>query len=190
MSLRIIGGKLSGRVIDAPKGRVTRPTSDRVREAMFNIIIHHEWGKKIGDPLKKANVLDAFCGTGALAFEALSRGCTEAFLFDQDRQALRIAQDNAEKLGLKKTCSIMPVDALRPPRARDTCRLIFLDPPYRKNLIAPSLTALDMAGWIAENALVVVESAKKEKLELPENFALLLSRTYGDTATHFVARAV
>jgi 16S rRNA (guanine966-N2)-methyltransferase len=187
--IRIIGGKLSGRKLEVPASRTTRPTGDRVREAVFNIIAHHEWGKMIGNPLAKTHVLDAFCGTGALAFEALSRGSIHATLLDKDRPALRVAQKNADNLGLKKACQIMPADTLHPPRAKQACQLVFLDPPYRKNLVAPALAALDAAGWVADNALIVIETAKKEPLELPENFAPLLSRVYGDTAVHFVTSA-
>jgi 16S rRNA (guanine966-N2)-methyltransferase len=187
--MRIIGGKLSGRPLKSPLSRATRPMLDRVREALFNIIEHHDWGKAIGNPLKGTNVLDAFCGTGALAFEALSRGGVQATLFDKDRNALRIATKNAENLGLKNVCQIAPVDTLHPPKAPAECRLVFIAPPYRKGLVAPALAALDVTGWVAPNALVVVETAKKEPLELPENFAPFFSRFYADTALHFVARA-
>ena len=87
--MRIIGGTLSGRTFEAPSGRTTRPMLDRIRQALFNIIEHHDWGNGIGDPLAGANVMDAFCGTGALAFEALSRGAAKATLFDNDRNALQ-----------------------------------------------------------------------------------------------------
>jgi 16S rRNA (guanine966-N2)-methyltransferase len=187
--MRIIGGKLSGRTLKSPLSRATRPMLDRVREALFNIIEHHDWGKATGNPLKDANVLDAFCGTGALAFEALSRGAAHATLFDKDRNALRIATENAENLGLKNVCRIMPADMLEPPKASSECRLVFIAPPYRKGLVAPSLAALDVTGWIAANALIIVETAKKEPLELPGNFVPLFSRFYADTALHFVIRA-
>lgn len=187
--MRIIGGKLSGRALKSPLSRATRPMLDRIREALFNIIEHHDWGKAIGDPLKDANVLDAFCGTGALAFEALSRGSAQATLFDKDRNALHIATENAENLGLKNVCRIMPADTLHPPKASSECRLVFIAPPYRKGLVAPAVAALDVAGWIVPDALVIVETAKKEPLELPENFTPLFSRLYADTALHFVVRA-
>jgi 16S rRNA (guanine966-N2)-methyltransferase len=185
--MRIIGGTLSGRAIAAPAGRTTRPMLDRIRQALFNIIEHHDWGE-LGDVLNDVNVLDAFCGTGALAFEALSRGAAQATLFDKDRNALRVATANAEKLDLKKRCRILPADTLRPPAATYECRLVFVAPPYRKGLIAPGLTALDEAGWIADDALIVAETARKEALVAPENFAPILSRTYADTALHFLSR--
>lgn len=184
--MRITGGTLTGRTIKAPSGRSTRPTSDRVRAAIFNILAHRDWGKEIGDLFDGTRVLDAFGGTGALAFEALSYGAEYAILFDQDRMALRVAEENAETLGVKKFTRILSVDALHPPHADKPCRLIFLDPPYRKNLVPQVLAALDKAGWIAPHALIVAETAKKEIFELPDGFAFLFSRFYGDTAVHFI----
>ncbi len=186
--MRIVGGILSGRKIEPPLSTVTRPMMDRVRQALFNILEHHDWGKKHGDIFKATHVLDAFCGTGALAFEAISRGAIAATLFDKDRQALKIAAKNAGTLGVQDLCAIMPIDTLAPPKARRPCRLVFLAPPYRKELIPPAMVALDRAGWIADNALIVGETAKKEALEIPEGFTLQFSRYYGDTALHFIER--
>ncbi len=184
--MRITGGHLSGRIIKAPAGTMTRPTSDRVRAAVFNILAHHDWGKNIAHPFDNAHVLDAFCGSGALAFEALSRGALEATLFDKDHQALLQAEDNIVNLGLNKICRIISTDVLRPPRAKTACQLIFLDPPYRKNLVPQALTSLTKSAWIAPNALIVIETSKKEVLDLIDGFVFLFSRTYGDTAVHFV----
>jgi len=183
--MRVTGGELSGRVLRAPSGMKTRPTSDRVREALFNILAHHDWGAGIGNPLENARVLDAFCGTGALAIEAVSRGAEQAFLFDTDKQAIAHARENIGALKLENICKIIPADATKPPKAVVSCNLVFLDPPYRKELIEKSLIALDNAGWIAGNALIVAETAKSEGLSLPEKFTELLSRVYGDTAVHF-----
>lgn len=185
--MRIVGGTLSGRKIQPPLSRVTRPMMDRIREALFNILVHNDWGKEIGNVFDN-HVIDAFCGTGALAFEALSRGTEHATLFDMDRQALMIANKNASALGLKDKCTIISADATRPPRAQKACKLVFLAPPYRKGLIPPALAALDKAGWVAPHALVVGETAKKEALEIPKGFKLLFSRFYGDTALHFLNR--
>src|ERR1700761_8891124 len=102
--MRIVGGPLRGRKLLPPTSRTTRPMMDRIREALFNILSHHDWGKEIGDPFADAQVLDAFCGTGALAFEAISRGAAHATLFDKDRQALLIATQNAESLGISSQC--------------------------------------------------------------------------------------
>lgn len=186
--MRIVGGTLSGRKITPPLSRATRPMMDRVRQALFNILEHHDWGRDIGDVIEDADVLDAFCGTGALAFETLSRGSHHATLFDESQQALNIARKNAEDLGLKSKCAIVSADTLHPPKAAKSCKLVFLAPPYRKGLIAPALAALDKAGWVDKHALVMAETAKKEILELPDNFAPLFARFYGDTALHFISR--
>ena len=187
--MRIVGGTLSGRKIEPPLSLTTRPMMDRVRQALFNILAHHDWGAKIGEALDGTHVLDAFCGTGALAFEALSQGAAHATLFDKDRQALQIATQNATTLGVKARCDIIAADTLAPPSAKQACRLVFLAPPYRKELIPPALLALDRAGWIAPDALILAETAKKEALPIPEGFSILFSRSYGDTALHFIARA-
>ena len=184
--MRIVGGTLSGRKITPPLSLVTRPMMDRIRQALFNILAHHDWGPDIGDVLQEAHVLDAFCGTGALAFEAISWGAAHATLFDRDREALQIATQNARSLGIDGRCVLMSCDTLLPPRAADPCRLIFLAPPYRKNLIPPAMLALRQAGWMAPQTLVVAETARKEELPLPDGFSLMFSRFYGDTGLHFI----
>lgn len=181
--MRIIGGELSGRRIEAPEGQTTRPMSDRVRGALFNILEHHEWDEFV---LDGAQVLDMFCGTGALAFEALSRGAAHATLFDMDEAALRTARDNAAALGLAGRCGIIRADATRPPRnAGQPCNLVFVAPPYRKGLVRPAIEAAKKAGWLNISALLIIEVAKHEKLEVPEGLTIELSRTHGDTTLHF-----
>jgi 16S rRNA (guanine966-N2)-methyltransferase len=186
--MRITGGILAGRKIEPPLSRTTRPMMDRIRQALFNILAHHDWGREIGNVFAETHVLDAFCGTGALAFEAISYGAAHATLFDKDRNALDVATKNAASLGIKNQCDIRLGDATQPARATKPCKLVFLAPPYRKGLIPPALVALDKMGWIAKNPLVLAETAKKEALEIQEDFQILLSRYYADTALHFVTR--
>jgi len=187
--MRIVGGTLSGRKIEPPLSLVTRPMMDRVREALFNVLAHRDWGKNIGDLFESdVHVLDAFCGTGALAFEAISWGARQATLFDKDQQALKIARQNAKTLGVEDRCWIDFADATQPPKATDTCKLIFLAPPYRKGLIPPAFSTLDDSGWIASHAVIVAETAKKEAFEAMRGCELVLSRNYGDTALHFLKR--
>ncbi|MDD3288555.1 MAG: 16S rRNA (guanine(966)-N(2))-methyltransferase RsmD [Alphaproteobacteria bacterium] len=188
--MRITGGILSGRKLEAPEGASTRPTSDRVREAIFNILAHRDWGDHISDAFEGVHALDAFCGTGAFALESLSYGAKQATLFDIDRKALSFARVNAEKLGLLDRCAIMPVDATHPPAAKSPCQLIFLDPPYRKNLVPLALKALDEAGWIAPHALIVAETGKSEKIPWPDSFTEILNRAYGDTAVCFLVKNI
>jgi 16S rRNA (guanine966-N2)-methyltransferase len=187
--MRIIGGTLSGRKIEPPLSLTTRPMMDRIRQALFNILAHHDWGTSIGNVLNDTNVLDAFCGTGALAYEAISWGARQSTLFDKDREAIQIATKNAESLKIKDKCHILLADTLLPPRPLQPCRLVFLAPPYRKQLIPPAMLALDSAGWIDRYPLIVAEMAKKEALDIPEGFSTLFSRFYGDTGLHFITRA-
>lgn len=183
--MRITGGDLSGRILKAPAGLKTRPTTDRVREAIFNILAHHEWN--LGrDTLAEATVLDAFAGTGALAIEALSRGAKQAFLWDNDRQAVQTITANVTSLNLAGHCAIRQLDALKAFSAPQACNLIFLDPPYRQELVPRSLAVLHARGWIADQALIVAETAKNERLDLLETFKPVLTRIYGDTAVNFL----
>lgn len=187
--MRITGGQKVRRNVKAPSGWFTRPTSDFVREAVFNVLMNHFFGAEIGNPIAYSHVLDAFCGSGILSFEALSRGAFSAVMFDKDRKAVRTAQENAASLDYQNQCKISCLDATKPPPTKEPCRLIFLDPPYRKNLIPPTLVALDKAGWIAPNALIVAEMSKKETLTLPEKYRTLLSRVYGDTTVLFITNS-
>ncbi len=186
--MRIVGGTHSGRKITPPLSRSTRPMMDRVRQALFNILEHHDWGPGVPDLFENARILDAFCGTGALAFEALSRGASFATLFDIGKQARQIAQKNAMELGLSDRCEIVATNAVTPPKTRAPCSLVFLAPPYRKGLIPPALLALDAAGWLAERPVIVAETAKTEALEIPQGFLTALQRHYGDTTLRFLLR--
>ncbi|MDR3450523.1 MAG: RsmD family RNA methyltransferase [Alphaproteobacteria bacterium] len=187
--MRIVGGTLSGRKIEPPLSEVTRPMMDRVREALFNILAHRDWGKGIGELFEgEPHVLDAFCGTGALAFEALSWGAKHATLFDKDASALKIARHNAATLDAASQCDILPADATNPPQAPVPCQLVFLAPPYRKELIPPTFAALDKAGWIAKHAVIVCETAKTEKLEPLPGCELVVARSYGEPMLHFFKR--
>lgn len=186
--MRIVGGTLSGRKLLPPHSMVTRPMLDRIREALFNILAHRDW-PGVGELFAPStHVVDAFCGTGALAFEALSWGAGSATLFDRDRGALSVAHANAEALGLKDRSTIQMADSTQPPRASKAAKLVFLAPPYRKGLVAPTFAALDQAGWIGPNAVVVVETARKEELPEFDGFPVQVERFYGDTALRFLAR--
>lgn len=182
--MRITGGTLRGRALAAPEGLTTRPTTDRVREALFNVLAHHDWGES-GDPLADAIVLDAFAGTGALGLEAVSRGASFACFFEKDRPALRVLRENIDRLKLGERTAILPADATKPPRAQRPCSLVFLDPPYRKGLIPAALKALAAQGWIAPGAMLICETAKKETRDGLETCKLLLEKTYGDTTLGF-----
>src|SRR5271168_3784908 len=144
--MRIAAGRHRGRRLLAPPGETVRPTSDRARQALFNILSHGQLAAE-GVPFAGAAVLDAFAGTGALGLEALSRGAAQAVFIEQDREALAALRQNIAAFGEGDRARIVPGDATRPPRALSACELAFLDPPYRSGLATAALTALDAAGW-------------------------------------------
>ena len=170
--MRIVGGKFRGREIIAPPGQDIRPTADRVRESLFNILEHG----KANIRLEGARVLDAFAGTGALGLEALSRGARCVTFMDSDTKACRI---NIEALDVGAETNLIRADCLSPPKASESCDLIFLDPPYNKGLAPPALEVLIATGWITENTICVVELAAKEPFEPPSGFAIKEERRYG-----------
>lgn len=179
MTLRIVGGSLKGRRLLGPAaGHALRPTADRARQALFDILAHGGYGAEGGDVLAGAAVLDAFCGTGALAFEALSRGAARAVLMDRAADALAVARGNAEALGLRDRATVLRSDATRPPPATaGPASLCFLDPPYGQGLVALALEGLRRAGWIGAGTLCVVETGRDEAP--PQGLAILDERLYG-----------
>jgi 16S rRNA (guanine966-N2)-methyltransferase len=184
--MRIIAGRHKGRRLAAPPGGVVRPTSDRAREALFDILAH---GRFADGPVFDATpVLDAFAGTGAFGLEALSRGASHATFIEKGRAALVALRSNIAALGEAERATVLASDALRPPRAATPAPLAFLDPPYGEDLAAPALTALAAAGWLAPDALVVVEVAARQALVLPPGFAVLEERRYGTARFVFLRR--
>ncbi len=169
--MRIISGRWRGRTLLSPAGAATRPTADRVRQALFDMIAHAPWG---GVPGK--TVLDAFAGTGALGLEALSRGAAHAWFIEQDRAALAALRANISSVAAGNA-TVLAGDATRPPRAPAPCDLVFLDPPYGRDLGPRAVAALDEAGWIAADAVIVLELGRDEAL--PELGQMLADRAYG-----------
>ena len=176
--VRILGGTLRGRAIAAPPGLDVRPTAARTREALFNLLMHGGYGPDGGNILAGAHVADLCCGTGALAFEALSRGAASAVLADKDRRTLHLAEQNAAKLGLAGQCRF--VQAVLPGAVSGgPFQVIFLDPPYQSGLTAPILNALLQCGAIADGTIVAAETGTAEQLEAPAAMTLVDDRTYG-----------
>ncbi len=171
--MRIIGGAWRGRRLDAPAGTTTRPTSDRVRQALFDMLLHAPWAGR--ESVEGAAVLDAFAGTGALGLEALSRGAATATFLERDRAALASLRANAAACGAGERARVLEADALRPPRG-SPATLVFLDPPYGESLVTRALAALGAAGWFAPGALLIAEVGRDE----PSPFAApLVSRAHG-----------
>ena len=140
--MRIIGGRHRGRNIVAPDGSDIRPTSDRVRESVFNILQHRKWGNGGVSVLTDTHVLDAFCGTGACGLEALSRGAAHVTFIDNSNAALDICRRNIASLGELDRTDVLRNDCLKPVRSDRPYNLVFIDPPYRQNLIAPAIRNL------------------------------------------------
>ncbi len=186
--MRIVAGRHRGRRIWAPPGRNIRPTSDRVREAVFNILEHGEWisGDAGGSGLRDIRVLDAFCGTGALGFESLSRGAAHASFMDNAPDAIAACRHNADALGEADSTEILRMNCLRPAHAGRAVDLVFSDPPYFGDLAAPSLAALGTAGWIQRRTICVVQTAAAEPFETPDRCETVDDRRYGATRIRFL----
>ncbi|MGE5476111.1 MAG: 16S rRNA (guanine(966)-N(2))-methyltransferase RsmD [Bacteroidales bacterium] len=179
--MRIVGGSHKGRRLNAPDGRGTRPTSDRARESLFNILAHSPLVELDG-----ARVVDAFAGSGALGLEALSRGAGHACFIERDHAALACIRANVAELRVGEQATILRADATKPPAATQPCTLALIDAPYDKELSAPCLAALAERGWLAPGALAVVEVAAREALPLPVGFTLADERTYGAARVVFL----
>lgn len=184
--MRIVGGRHSGRPIEAPDGSALRPTADRVRESVFNILT--QGGARLGgrDWVRDARVLDGFAGTGALGLEAASRGAAHVSLMDSDRTAQEMCRRNIAALGEQASVSVLGGSCLAPVRTPEGCSLILLDPPYNSGNAAPALVALAEAGWIDDGAICVVELAAKEKFTPPDGAEILDERRYGAARVVFL----
>ena len=186
--MRIIAGKLRGRRLEAPEGEAVRPTSDRAREALFNVLAHGRYRPGGGSAVEGATVLDAFCGTGALGLEALSRGAARTTLLDKDSKALAVARRNARTLCVESQVAYALADATQPPPARQAHDLVFLDAPYDSDLAGPALAALAAGGWIAGGALVVVERPSKHPdFHVPAGYVERERRKYGAATLVFLS---
>ena len=178
--MRIIAGEFKGRRLRSPTGQTIRPTSDRAREALFNILEH-------GAPaVRGARFLDLFCGTGAIGLEAHSRGAHEVVLVDNDPGALRLARANLERIGSPAGVRLLARDATRLGPAPHPFDLAFLDPPYRSDLATPALEGLLRDGWLDPHARVVLELAAAEDLELSHGYSLERERRYGSAKFLFL----
>ena len=177
--MRIVGGRHRGRVLRAPPGRDVRPTADRTRESLFNILEHGHAKPGGGSPLIGATVLDAFAGTGAMGLEALSRGASSVVFMENAGPALAALRGNIAACREAAQCEVIEADASHPPAARAACAVAFLDPPYGKGLAMPALAALAKAGWLAAGAICTVELAEADDFTAPEGFEQIDERRYG-----------
>lgn len=186
--MRIVGGKHRGRPLKVPKGRDVRPTSDRARESIFNILDNGIGGID----LDGAIVLDVYAGSGAMALEALSRGAAFATMIDNSPPALATAKNNIATLGEWRNVRQLKLDASHlapPPRVvKAPVTIAFIDPPYEQELLLPTLLGLNNKGWITEGTLLVIELGSKEEFEIPPKYKTLDDRKYGAARVLFLVR--
>ncbi len=179
--MRIIGGTARGRQLITPVGQDIRPTSDKVRLAIFNALFSR-------GGVVDAVILDAFCGTGALGCEALSQGAARAVFCDVSKTSLSLAKENATALGFSDRAEFILKDISKigdRPSSVLPATIIFIDPPYRKELVVPTIDALKKGGWLDENAILVVET----EAELPPISGygdISFDKTYGETRVSFI----
>ncbi|MGE0037054.1 MAG: 16S rRNA (guanine(966)-N(2))-methyltransferase RsmD [Xanthobacteraceae bacterium] len=184
--MRIVGGRLRSRALVAPKSQAIRPTSDLLRETLCNILLH-----AYGDPIAGARVLDLFAGTGALGFEALSRGADFVLFVDEGAEARALLRENIAALGLGGVTRIFRRDAAKLGAAHpvEPFSLVFADPPYGKGLAERALGSALAGGWLAPGALIVVEEAAHSKFIAPPGFVELERRPYDTTELIFLRPA-
>jgi 16S rRNA (guanine966-N2)-methyltransferase len=180
--MRIVGGTFRGRVLAGPSSQAIRPTADRLRESIFNILAH-----AYGDPVSGSRVLDLFAGTGALGLEALSRGAAFALFVDDGAEARAIIRQNVQALGVAGVSRIFRRDAtkLGDVHPNDPFSLVFLDPPYGKGLAEKALASARAGGWLTPEALIIVEEAKGA-FATPEGYEEIERRDYDGTEIVFL----
>ncbi len=171
--MRIVAGAWRGRTLVAPPGTETRPTADRVRQALFDMLMHAPWSGRAA--VENAAVLDMFAGTGALGLEALSRGAATAVFVERSRPALTALRANIEACRAGDRCEVLPIDALAVPPGR-RADIVFLDPPYGQDLVARALARLRSVGRVGPGSLIVAETARDEPVP---DITALAERSHG-----------
>jgi len=182
--MRIVAGQYGGRRLETPKNRDIRPTSDKMRGAIFNAL-------EARGVLSGARVLDCFCGTGALGLEALSRGADHVSFWDKDKASLALARQNAETLGAVGQCGFKLQDTMRANDAKEgeSSTLVFLDPPYRNSLVVPALKELSGRGYLKDGACCILEMEKEHDPILSGSFTVQSEKIYGDSKVLIVSYA-
>ncbi|WP_281300777.1 MULTISPECIES: 16S rRNA (guanine(966)-N(2))-methyltransferase RsmD [unclassified Iodidimonas] len=188
--MRIIAGRFRGQSLNSPKDDSIRPTSDRMRESLFNILSHRLRHQAIGDndpdgPFAGLHMLDLFAGTGAFGLEALSRGAAHVTFVENAPQSLALLKSNLAKLKATAHANLLAVDATRLPKAQRPADVIFLDPPYHENLAIPALQSLQKGGWIKPSSLIIVESDGKSILPPVAGLVMDDSRAIGKSRLWF-----
>lgn len=180
--MRVIAGRFKGRTLVAPSGIETRPTSDRLRETLFNVLAHG-----YGNPIADARVLDLFAGSGALGIEALSRGAAFAQFVEEAANARGAIKSNIDTLGIAGITKVYRRDAtfLGPLPPHEAFHLVFCDPPYGKDLAEKAITSARDGGWLAQKALIIVEERADIHKVMPDFIRVIEERTYGESKLVF-----
>ncbi len=179
--MRIIRGEFVGKALIAPTSTLTRPTSDKVRQAIFNVVEHHV---DMQD-LRGSTVLDIFAGTGALGLEALSRGAKHITFVDNQRAAVRNLQTLIHQWNIEDRTTVYDRDILTMPAAAHTVDFIFCDPPYGKDLVNLAITHLHKQRWIGSDTTIIAEMQKQDEMRLEFPLDVLQEKKYGDTKVVF-----
>ncbi len=178
--MKIISGRLKGHKILTKSNMDYRPTKAHVKEAIFSILQSgNSLGEERRDFIRKAKVLDVFAGTGALGFESISRGAESLSFVEINPENIKLLEQNIRKLSLLNVVNIIRGDSTKLPKADKKHDLIFLDPPFHKDFVEPTIDSLGKGGWIASGACIVIETEKSEKYEISEKFSLFVERIYG-----------
>jgi 16S rRNA (guanine966-N2)-methyltransferase len=179
--MKIIAGKYKGRKIDAPINKNVRPTKTIIKEAIFNILTHNYLKENDDSVLKNAIFADIFCGTGAVALEAISRGAKKVYVLDKDKSNIDHVMLNAKKYHEEDKIEAICCDINFIPSIALACDVIFLDPPYKKEFLKLSLEKLLQKGWVGITTIIIVELSRKENLMFPEELKILNERIYGNS---------
>ena len=180
--MRIVGGEFRGRSLATPKSNAIRPTTDRTRESLFNILTH-----AYPEAIDGTRILDLFAGTGAVGIEALSRGCRSAMFVENSVEGRGLLWENIEAFGLQGRAKMLRRDAtdLGPVSRMEPFHFAFADPPYAQGLGEKALAAAHAGGWLVPEALVIIEERADVELDLDPAFVFLEDRGFGDTRVHF-----
>ena len=181
--MRIIAGKHRGRRLETPSDSDIRPTTDKMRERVFSMLQHGRYPDLYG-----AQVLDVFAGTGALGLEALSRGATHVTFVEKSPKSIAVLNKNIATLKAKSETSIIKQRASSVPPASEACEVIFMDPPYGKDLLTPAITRLLEGNWLTDGGVIIAELSTDDVLEIPEGLALIDERTQGIQRVVFLGR--
>lgn len=180
---RIVAGQFRGRRLEVPKGRDVRPTTDRMRERLFSMLMHGRY-----PDMTDAVVADLFAGTGALGLEALSRGAKSVTFVEQARPSVACISANIASLGIGDKTKLLAKNVKALPPATAPCDFIFMDPPYRQQLVRPTLDILLEKGWLAEDGVIVCEQASDEPMDIPDALHVVDDRSQGQQRILFLLR--